>query len=54
MHVIANVVSDERGSHVPMTPAIAAGFLPARLSITGWMLLFAVLGLAIVRKKDRR
>ncbi len=39
---------------VPMTPAIAAGFLPARLSITGWMLLFAVLGLAIVRKSDRR
>lgn len=39
---------------VPMTPAITAGFIPARLSITGWMLLFAVLGLAIVRKSDRR
>lgn len=39
---------------VPMTPAIAAGFVPARLSITFWMLLFALLGLAVVREKHRR
>jgi hypothetical protein len=32
---------------VPMTPAIMAGFLPARLSITGWMLLYAALGWAL-------
>ena len=29
---------------VPMTPAMLAGFVPARLGITGWMLLFAALG----------
>lgn len=29
---------------IPMTPAIAAGYLPARLSITGWMMLYASLG----------
>ena len=32
---------------VPMTPAIMAGFMPARLAITGWMLLFAALGWAL-------
>lgn len=32
---------------VPMTPAIMAGYLPARLSITGWMLLYAALGWAL-------
>ncbi|MBC6449576.1 hypothetical protein [Actinokineospora xionganensis] len=37
---------------VPMTPAIMAGFLPARLSITGWMLLFAALGWVLM-KADR-
>lgn len=37
---------------VPMTPAIMAGFIPARLSITGWMLLFAALGWALM-KADR-
>lgn len=39
---------------VPMLPAMAAGFLPARLGITGWMLLFAALGLAIARRDDPR
>lgn len=34
---------------VPMTPMIMAGFVPARLGITGWMLLFAALGWALVR-----
>jgi hypothetical protein len=29
---------------VPMTPAMSAGFVPARLGITGWMVLFALLG----------
>lgn len=29
---------------IPMTPAIAAGYVPARLSITLWMLLYAALG----------
>lgn len=32
---------------VPMTPAIVAGFVPARLGITGWMLLYAALGWAL-------
>lgn len=32
---------------VPMTPAIASGYLAARLSITGWMLLYAALGWAL-------
>ena len=30
---------------VPMTPAMLAGFLPARLAISAWMLLYAALGL---------
>ncbi len=33
---------------VPMTPAIALSFLGARLAISGWMLLFALLGWALV------
>jgi hypothetical protein len=32
---------------VPMIPAIMAGFLPARLAITMWMLLYAALGWAL-------
>lgn len=36
---------------VPMLPALLGGFLAARLAITGWMLLFAVLGLALVREQ---
>lgn len=38
---------------VPMTPAIALSFLGARLAISGWMLLFAVLGLALVAEARR-
>lgn len=34
---------------VPMFPAMAASFLGARLSISGWMVLFALLGLALLR-----
>jgi len=34
---------------VPMFPALALSFLGARLAITGWMLLFAALGWALVR-----
>jgi hypothetical protein len=34
---------------VPMLPALMAGFLPARLAITSWMLLYAALGWALVR-----
>lgn len=33
---------------VPMFPAMALSFLGARLSISGWMLLFALLGWALV------
>lgn len=33
----------------PMTPAIAMGFLPARLAITAWMLLYAALGWLLIR-----
>ena len=33
---------------VPMSPAIMLGYLPARLSITGWMLMYAALGWALV------
>lgn len=39
---------------VPMFPAMAAGFLPARLGITGWMLTFAALGWALWREEDTR
>lgn len=34
---------------VPMFPAMALSFLGARLSISGWMLLFALLGAALLR-----
>jgi hypothetical protein len=34
---------------VPMIPAMLAGFLPARLAISAWMLLYAALGWALVR-----
>jgi hypothetical protein len=34
---------------VPMMPALALSFLGARLAITGWMLLFALIGWALVR-----
>jgi hypothetical protein len=36
---------------IPMTPAMMAGFLPARLAITGWMLLYAALGWVLVREQ---
>jgi hypothetical protein len=35
----------------PMMPAIATSFLGARLSIAGWMLLFAALGWVILRRE---
>ena len=34
---------------VPMMPALALSYLGARLAITGWMLLFAALGWALVK-----
>lgn len=34
---------------VPMFPAMFGGFLAARLAISGWMLLFALLGWALAR-----
>jgi hypothetical protein len=37
---------------VPMIPALALSFLGARLAITGWMLLFAALGWALVRPRS--
>jgi len=39
---------------VPMMPALALSFLGARLAITGWMLLFAALGWALVRPHSPR
>jgi hypothetical protein len=39
---------------VPMTPAIFGPFVLARLAITGWMLLFAALGWAILRSTPTR
>lgn len=36
---------------VPMFPAMFGGFLAARLAITGWMLLFALLGWALARER---
>ena len=36
---------------IPMTPAMMAGFLPARLAITAWMLLYAALGWVLVRDR---
>ena len=38
---------------VPMFPALMAGHVPARLAITGWMLLFAALGLVLARRSSR-
>ena len=38
---------------VPMFPALMAGHVPARLAITGWMLLFAALGLVLARPAPR-
>jgi hypothetical protein len=35
----------------PMLPGIALSFLAARLTITGWMLLFAVLGWILMRRE---
>lgn len=35
---------------VPMFPAMFGGFLAARLAITGWMLLFTLLGWALMRE----
>lgn len=37
---------------VPMFPAMMAGFTAARLGITGWMLMFALLGWATSRRND--
>jgi hypothetical protein len=37
---------------IPMMPAIAMSFLGARLSIAGWMLLFAALGWVILRQEE--
>lgn len=39
---------------VPMTPAIAVGYLPARLAITGWMVLYALLGWLLLQRASRR
>jgi hypothetical protein len=39
---------------VPMTPMIIAGFVPARLGIVGWMLLFAVLGWLLARPEEEQ
>lgn len=36
----------------PMMPGIAMSFLGARLSITGWMVLFAALGWVILRREE--
>jgi len=38
---------------VPMFPALVSGFVGARLGITGWMLLYAVAGWALLRGPDR-
>jgi len=39
---------------VPMMPAIVAGFLPARLSISAWMMLYAALGYALASDRPSR
>jgi hypothetical protein len=36
---------------VPMMPALVAGYLPARLAITAWMLLYAALGWVLVQRE---
>ena len=38
---------------IPMTPAIAAGYVPARLSITVWMVLYAALGWVVLTTSRR-
>lgn len=38
----------------PMFPALASGFVGARLGISGWMLLYALAGWALLRGADRR
>lgn len=35
---------------VPMLPALFGGFVAARMAITGWMLLFALLGRELMRR----
>jgi hypothetical protein len=37
---------------VPMTPALSGPFVAARLAITGWMLLFGLLGWALIHSED--
>ena len=37
---------------VPMFPAMLAGFTAARLGISGWMLMFALLGWSMARRRD--
>ncbi len=39
---------------VPMTPAIFGPFVLARLAISGWMLLFALLGWELARRRSHR
>lgn len=39
---------------VPMTPMMLVGFVPARLAITGWMLLYTALGWALARDRPAR
>jgi hypothetical protein len=38
----------------PLSPAIAGSFAAARVGIAGWMLLFALLGLGLMRNDDTR
>ncbi len=38
---------------VPMTPALSGPFVAARLAITGWMLLFALLGWVLYHSEGR-
>ena len=38
---------------VPMTPSIMVGYVPARVTITIWMLLYAALGWALVAASSR-
>ena len=37
---------------VPMTPVVMLGYTPARLALAGWSLLFALLGLVMLRAAD--
>lgn len=37
---------------VPMTPALALSYVGARLAISGWMLLFALLGWVLLQRQD--